>query len=574
MKKNLFTFLILLLTLSSFFLCYSQNRNEFHIPDSLKNKNYTQLELLYNKNTEKATVYANTILNKAKKEKNNTEIIKGYLFLFKTKKNSSLLPYLDSAITISKKVKSADLLSEGYMYKGNYFYHKGEYSSAITHYIEARNYANNNSYTYHIINFNIGLLKLEVKEYQEAIPLFLSYKKYIEQHGMIKKLDYMSCIYALAYTYSQMNDLVHSNYYINLGLKKNIEIKDGMSETLLLMVRGINAYKIKKYSQALADLKLAATQIEKKSYGSQNLAISEYYIGKIFYDLNDKKFLNQFKKVDSIIMQSKNPTEELRQTYPILIDYYKKEKNKEMQLTYIEHLLSVDSILNNNNHFLIKEINKKYDTPILLKERENLLDDQKSKNNILIWLLVGGAIILGFLLLIIFRARKKIKLYKQNALVLVQTPQTREKNLDLSTPRIDTLEYISDKPKSKNKTVISNDNLKKISSQLDEFESTKHFLYNKVNLDSLSKDFKTNRAYLSKSINELKGQSFPQYLNELRIQYIIKELIENKNLRKLTIAAIAEEAGFNNAESFTKAFKKITGTLPSYYIKIIQENNK
>ncbi|MCT3692423.1 helix-turn-helix transcriptional regulator [Elizabethkingia anophelis] len=216
----------------------------------------------------------------------------------------------------------------------------------------------------------------------------------------------------------------------------------------------------------------------------------------------------------------------------------------------------------------------KYDTPILLKERENLLDDQKSKNNILIWLLVGGVIILGFLLIIIFRARKKIKLYKQNALVLVQTPQTREKNLDLSTPRIDTLEYISDKPKSKNKTVISNDNLKKISSQLDEFESTKHFLYNKVNLDSLSKDFKTNRAYLSKSINELKGQSFPQYLNELRIQYIIKELIENKNLRKLTIAAIAEEAGFNNAESFTKAFKKITGTLPSYYIKIIQENNK
>ncbi|MCL1676813.1 helix-turn-helix domain-containing protein [Elizabethkingia meningoseptica] len=572
MKKNLFNFLILLLTLSSFSLCYSQNRNELHIPDSLKNKNYTQLEVLYNKNTEKAMLYANTILNKAKKEQNNTEIIKGYLLLFKTKRNSSLLPYLDSAITISKKVKSADLLSEGYMYKGNYFYHKGEYSSAITHYIEARNYANNNSYTYHIINFNIGLLKLEVKEYQEAIPLFLSYKKYIEQHGMIKKLDYMSCIYALAYTYSQMNDLVHSNHYINVGLKKNTEIKDGMSESLLLMVRGINAYKIKKYSQALADLKLAATQIEKKSYGSQNLAISEYYIGKILYDLNDKKFLNQFKKVDSIIIQSKNPTEELRHTYPILIDYYKKAKNKEMQLTYIEHLLSVDSILNNNNHFLIKEINKKYDTPILLKEREYLLDDLSSKNNILTWLVIGGVFALGLLLLVVIKNRKKIKLYQQNAQSLIHNSESSGRAVILNTPPIPSLEY--NETKSRNKTVLSDDNLKKISLQLDEFERKRYFLNKKINMEKLSRDFNTNRAYLSKSINELKGQSFPQYLNELRIQYIIKELKENKNLHKLTIAAIAEEAGFNNTESFTTAFKKITGTLPSYYIKIIQEDNK
>ncbi|MDV2446357.1 hypothetical protein CMU93_02445 [Elizabethkingia anophelis] len=571
MKKNLF---IIIMWLS---LCFAQNKSVLYIPDSLQNKNYYQLELLYNRNInkhpEKALLYINTIINKAKKEQNNTKKIKGYLLLYKTKKDSSLLPYLDSVITMSKKIKSTKLLSKGYMYKGNYYYHRGNYSKAITNYLDAKKHANNNSYTYHITSFNIGLLKLEIEEYQDAILSFLSYKKYIEQHGLKKKLDYMSCIYALAYTYSQMNDLVNSNYYINMGLKKNKEIKDGNSEALLLMVRGINAYKNKNYSHALKDLRSTAKEIEKKSYNSQNLAISEYYIGKTLYKLNDKRFLNQFEKVDSIIMQSNNITRELRQIYPILIGYYKKTKNKEKQLNYIEHLLSVDSILHSNNHFLITEINKKYDIPILLKEREYLLYELNSKNNILTCLLMGAIFILGLLILVIIKAKKKIKLYKQNAQTLVQNTESPDKKTDRDTLTIGSLGHIINKPKSKSKMIVSDENLKKISSQLDNFERQKYFLNKKINLDTLSKDFNTNRAYLSKSINELKKQSFPQYLNRLRILYIIKELKENKNLHKFTIVAIAKEAGFNNAESFTKAFKKITGTMPSYFMKIIQENN-
>jgi len=42
-------------------------------------------------------------------------------------------------------------------------------------------------------------------------------------------------------------------------------------------------------------------------------------------------------------------------------------------------------------------------------------------------------------------------------------------------------------------------------------------------------------------------------------------------MRKYTIAAISEEIGFNNSETFTNAFKKITGTLPSYFIKLLNE---
>ena len=62
-------------------------------------------------------------------------------------------------------------------------------------------------------------------------------------------------------------------------------------------------------------------------------------------------------------------------------------------------------------------------------------------------------------------------------------------------------------------------------------------------------------------------------MNELRINFIVEELKSNNRIRKHTIAAIAEDIGYNNSESFTNAFKKITGTLPSYFIKALNEKD-
>jgi AraC-like DNA-binding protein len=120
------------------------------------------------------------------------------------------------------------------------------------------------------------------------------------------------------------------------------------------------------------------------------------------------------------------------------------------------------------------------------------------------------------------------------------------------------------------KSTILNKNIQDIKLKLERFESNKGFLKKNITVDSLAKDLGTNRDYLSKSVNELKGKNFSQYLNELRINYIVEELKTNNVLIKHTVSALAEDIGFNNSESFSNAFKKITGTLPSYYIKLLQ----
>ncbi|QMU64429.1 MAG: helix-turn-helix domain-containing protein [Flavobacteriaceae bacterium] len=107
---------------------------------------------------------------------------------------------------------------------------------------------------------------------------------------------------------------------------------------------------------------------------------------------------------------------------------------------------------------------------------------------------------------------------------------------------------------------------------LDVFEKHQEYTSPQITLNFLAKKFNTNTNYLSKIINHYKKTSFTNYLNTLRIDNIIKELKENPIIRKFTIKAIAQEAGYNNADSFSKTFFKLKGIKPSDYIKNMEKN--
>ncbi|MCQ9633846.1 helix-turn-helix domain-containing protein [Chryseobacterium sp. WG23] len=571
-------FLIYLLALCQN-LYFSQNIKGFRIPDSLKNRSFEQLEKSFNKtlysNKTKAKVYANTIILKAKKNKNNEKIADGYESLYKISSDAQTLLFVDSMITVSKKMQNHKYLSEAYRYKGVYYYYAADYAKSLDNYLIARGYAKREGEVYNNINSCIGLLKLELQDYPEALNLLLGYKNYLEKNNLTSHINYEKCLYNLAYAYHVSNQLDSSNYYAQRGLEKNLKSKDQDLYASLSLVSGINTFKQRNYKLALPILDRASYLFTKNPDNIQNIALSEYYIGKILYNMNNKKFINRFEKVDSIITTSKNVSYELRNTYPFLIDYYKKTGNKEKQLFYIEHLLFVDSILTKNYSFLSTEINKKYDTPLLLNEKEILIADLNSKNYTLFWLLGAGGLLIASLFVLQIRNRKKIKLYQSKANLLTEKPDIKEAISEVDEP-YNKVPYPSLKQKNEKSKLLnlSDSKIKQLRIQLEEFESNKRFLDKTINLDLLSKELNTNRAYLSKLVNELKGQNFPQYLNELRINYIIEELKKNKNLQKFTIAAIADEAGYNNVESFTNAFKKITNTLPSYFIKALKEEEE
>jgi AraC-like DNA-binding protein len=99
------------------------------------------------------------------------------------------------------------------------------------------------------------------------------------------------------------------------------------------------------------------------------------------------------------------------------------------------------------------------------------------------------------------------------------------------------------------------------------WEIDRGFLVKDCTLEYVAKQCDTNSKYLSLTITQHKNMRFPEYINHLRIQYILDQLQSDKRIRNYTVEALADLIGYRSTTSFTSAFKSITLLTPSSYIR-------
>ena len=74
-------------------------------------------------------------------------------------------------------------------------------------------------------------------------------------------------------------------------------------------------------------------------------------------------------------------------------------------------------------------------------------------------------------------------------------------------------------------------------------------------------------------MNKNFGKSFSEYANELKINYVVNEMISNARYRRYSTQAIAESVGYKNATSFTRSFSKKAGLSPVQFAKKLDDEN-
>jgi len=111
-----------------------------------------------------------------------------------------------------------------------------------------------------------------------------------------------------------------------------------------------------------------------------------------------------------------------------------------------------------------------------------------------------------------------------------------------------------------------------ILSNLETFEKSKDVRDPSLSLSVLAKRMNTNSKYLSEVINKHKGKNFNNYLNELRVNYIVDKLTQNPEYLQYKTSYLAEEAGFASRTTFTTIFKNVTGKSPSKFIDELKNN--
>jgi len=103
------------------------------------------------------------------------------------------------------------------------------------------------------------------------------------------------------------------------------------------------------------------------------------------------------------------------------------------------------------------------------------------------------------------------------------------------------------------------------------FEESKAFLEKNLTLTKVASQLNTNTKYLSYIIKLHSDRDFNNYINLLRVQYIVNQLEENPKLHHYKISALADEAGFSSHSKFAHFFKLNLGVTPSKFIADLKE---
>ncbi len=408
------------------------------------------------------------------------------------------------------------------------------------------------------IEYNIALIKDRNGEHEEALEMhkknFIYAKN--EMRGNFKH-SYTQTIYALGNSYNYLNKLDSAIFYNKLGYKEAINLNISDQKYFFILNQGITHYLKGEQNIALDSL-LKASLFFKRIKDLPNSSEAYFYLAKSYEKIGNKeKSINYFQKVDTIFRKTNDLLPVLRETYRQLISHSEKEENLRSQIDYTNQLIKLDSILYTNEIFVNKNLIKEFDIPRLISNKEKLIKKLQKKSKKSTMYVVTLIIVITIFIGISYYQFYKKKFYKKKFNEIISDKDIKKINSEKDKIGVYTNTNIN----------VPEEIVVDILDKLHKFEINKDFIVRKITLSSLAKQFDTNTNYLSKIINFYKKTSFSNYLNSLRINYITEKLKVDTTLRKFTIKAIAEKAGFSNSESFSKAFLKTNGIKPSYFLR-------
>jgi len=524
------------------------------------------------KNKEKQLEFANAYLAKANAENNSIRKAKAnYQFAllhYETNANRAIM-YLDSVIKYSINTKDKYFPAAAYCEKADFLKKQFKFKEAMVNYNLAEKTAlkTNTDFYYNVLDYIATTKSEDLGEYHDALDIYKEcYKYYRSKDVKDPKYSkyYQNIIFGIADCYKSLKNTDSTHYYNKLGYQESKATKNEEFQYLFILNEGANQVSKKNYKAALDSINKALPKMIAYNNVGNTLA-GYFYLGKAFDGLGNKsQAVKSFIKVDSIYKIRKEISAEFIDGYPYLINYYKKGGDKENQLKYITQYMKIDSTLQKKYKQWSKMVSKEYDTPHLFAEKEAVIQSLTKDKKQFYWGIASLLLLVIFISVFGFYQHKLKKRYKSRFEKIVNRESASDNNVIDSDPK----EIVNEtKSKEESDIGIAEELVAQILDKLNQFENENGFLASNLTIQMLSTEFETNSKYVSKIVNIYKGKTFIQYINDLRIEYAIRNLQKEDKLINYTIHALAQEFGFNSAESFSNAFYKKTGIKPTYFIR-------
>lgn len=537
-----------------------------------------------NVNIDSALVYANQMAKSSdSKHLAFANGVMSYFLQTKGKTELSKEKYKKAFFYLDKVPDSHDKTQlKGYIYNygGLSEWKRGNYSAALETYYQGLKFSTQIKDFNQIskIKFNITKINEAVGNYQLAIKNERELMNYLhENRDMFSKEDFLmfkkginSMLGSSYESYFMANKnkryLLDSAEYF---YKKRIDYRDDFTYdriSTILSLGNISNWRTdyKKALKIYYQVAFLSDKYDKKDL----LCVANYNVADIYETL---KMYNQalffYKKSDSIgALTNMNQLDYLKSNYhqsKIYTILKKPELAYKHSKIYLDSKKKYEAKLNKERVGVneLEGINKLTKEMVFFERNyeKNLLYSRGIKVfSSLLFIVIG--------ILLIKKSRDKSKGYKKMNAVLQEFKTNIEKG-----------NYHENKEilfgNEKNLHERENLNLSIDDSKENEvveklFALEKRLDYLSVNftLSHVAKKIETNTIYLSYVINKRFGKSFEEYSNDLKINYVIYEMIANEHYRKQSVKSIAENIGFENAISFEKIFRKRTGVSPIRFV--------
>lgn len=513
MKKKIIFFLFLIFSHSLFSQHFDFERQ------------YKYARSLTSKNPDSSEIVLNTIIDSAQRKNQPNYIAKAYYlksfnsYLRSDAKGS--LDFAEKALKIATENNYAPGKALAYRMQGTQYAKLGllkEASESLNKGLsEIKNENTDEGHELKGMIYNSFLILFNQNEYQKKE----SYSKNaVREFQQIKNIPRRNELLVSAYT----------NLGYNLSEVKKFEEAQSFFAKALALVGNDNYYL---RSNILHDIGFSYSQQNK-----QDSAVS--YFQKAL------KIANKYGFTEKKIEITKN-----------LEEAYKKLKDPENVQKYkLENLELKDSIAYNQK----MAVNK------TLTQKEENFDSQLVKSHSLSKGLIAACIMLLLVLgTVIFNMISLQKKHKKTVTQIYQqgiTPVAYEED-----PHEVEDQSGSSIPAD---IKISPEAEEHILAGLKAFEESFGFNNKNISRYNISNTLNVNTKYLSAVIRKHKNFNFNQYINHLRINYIVDKLKNDPQYRKYKINHLAEITGYSSHSAFSLEFKKITGIHPSAFIKALE----
>ncbi|MFX0555527.1 helix-turn-helix domain-containing protein [Maribacter sp. CXY002] len=447
---------------------------------------------------------------------------------------------------------------------------KGEYDLALETGLQLLDLAENTANSYLIMKAHAALSHyyLRLENYQKALEHCLNGLDYIialkETHLLFQKVD------EIARMSAKLGDVKGAlnayNYY--LKLEKRLYSPGSYIQSIVYMNMADIYMNSGEYTNAKDYIELAMSLNNENNY---RFRIPRALMIQAELYLKTQDTISAISAYEKSIEAAENINafDVIKSNSLILMDLYKRANNTKKVFEYKSlHEAIRDSLFNNEKEqrIIILETRRKIKEVTQKQQKlelENLAQKNKYKGIIAIFCFV--------IIISLFVFYSYIEIKEKNKLLYRKTIENLRTQLKTEEKEI-TKKQTSTENREKTLLKMDDNVIDIILNKLEKLEQEKFFIDPNCNLHQLSDKLKTNPKYLSHVINIEKESNFNNYINDLRIDYLLTKLIKDKEFRDSKLSYIAASVGYNNLNTFNAAFKKRQGILPSYFIKQLNED--